>query len=162
MSIYTKILVGVDGSDHSLKALATGVSMAKQFGAELFVFHSVRHHYNLPVFPLAPAMGMQSPMMYNSVNEDSLREMYQESGRQILDQARQAVEEQDPEFAESVTYILETELAPHEYVESFVKENGVDLVIVGCYGHHSGVKHLTGTVATRILNTAPCQVLVVR
>ena len=160
--MYTKILVGVDGSEHALKALETGVSMAKQFGAELYVFHSVRHHYNLPVFPLAPAMGMQANMIYSSINEDSLRELYEESGKQILDQARQAVEEQDPEFAEKVIYNLELELSPHEYVESFVKDNGIDLVIVGCFGHHSGVRNLTGTVATRIMNAAPCQVLVVR
>jgi nucleotide-binding universal stress UspA family protein len=53
--------------------------------------------------------------------------------------AKQTVEELDPEFAGKVTYNLETAMAPQEYVQSFVKENGIDLVIVGCFGHHSGI-----------------------
>ena len=58
---------------------------------------------------------------------------------------------------------LETNLPPTDYAEITAKENGIDLIVIGCSGHHARAKTmLLGTVATKILNNAPCQVLIVR
>ena len=90
------------------------------------------------------------------------RQFHQESGQKIFDQAQDYIRTIDPDVADSSEFHLETKLPPEDYVESFVKEVGADLVVLGCYGHHLGVKQLTGTVAMRIMNAAPCKVLFVR
>jgi nucleotide-binding universal stress UspA family protein len=47
-------------------------------------------------------------------------------------------------------------------VEAFARENAVDLVIVGSHGRRGLSRALLGSVAERIVRTAPCPVLVVR
>ena len=168
--MFKNILVGVDGSEHSLKALATGVNLAREYDANLHVFHAIAHHYSVspnytfPAFPVNIPWNFQSWITREPITAPTnwQQEMYEESGKQILEQAKGFVQDMCPEHMPNATYHLEANLTPEDFVDSFVKENGIDLVVVGCYGHHSGIKQLTGTVATRIMNAAPCHVLLVR
>jgi nucleotide-binding universal stress UspA family protein len=47
-------------------------------------------------------------------------------------------------------------------VQSFVREHGVDLVVVGSHGRRGLSRALLGSVAEKVVRTAPCPVLVVR
>ncbi len=161
--MYKKIMVGVDGSEHGAKALREAVMLAQTFKAELHVFHAVRHHYYIPMFPL----GLNDPYPINQFPNhytgEQLQQAYEESGRQIIEQAKQQVAAMKIPLEGKVVYDLETDLPPPEYVELYAKENKIDLVVVGCTGHHSRARTaLLGTVATRITNIAPCKVLIVR
>jgi nucleotide-binding universal stress UspA family protein len=179
VNVYKKIMVGVDGSEHGKKALQEAVALAQAFKAELHVFHAIRHHYFLPLFPLAlnttfPTNEIYNRSaddiyngladdVYNGYSEEKMRELYEESGRLILEQAKQQVAAMKIPLEGKVVYNLETDLPPPEYVELYVKVNKIDLVVVGCAGHHSRARTaFLGTVATRILNIAPCKVLIVR
>jgi nucleotide-binding universal stress UspA family protein len=163
VNVYKKIMVGVDGSEHGAKALREAVTLAQAFKAELHVFHAIRHHYNLPAFPLSFSVADPANQFSNQYTEDKMQNAYEESGRQIIEQAKQQVAAMKISLAGKVVYNLETNLPPPEYVESYAKENKIDLVVVGCTGHHSRARTaLAGTVATNIVNKAPCQVLVVR
>ncbi len=156
-------MVGVDGSEHGKKALKEAVTLAQTFKAELHVFHAIRHHYNVPMFPLGFTVPYPSNQFAASYSEEQMQKVYEESGRQIIEQAKQQVAAMKIPLEGKVVYNLETNLPPTDYVESYVKDNKIDLVVVGCTGHHSRAKTaLTGTVATNIINKAPCQVLVVR
>ena len=58
---------------------------------------------------------------------------------------------------------LVEDVKPDDYIIKKVKEEGYDLVILGCKGHHSKFRRvLLGTVATNVLNKAECDVLVIR
>jgi nucleotide-binding universal stress UspA family protein len=47
-------------------------------------------------------------------------------------------------------------------ITQFAKEGGFDLIVMGTHGR-SGLKHLLlGSVAERVVRTAPCPVLTVR
>jgi len=162
ITLYQKILVGVDGTEQSLKALATGVDIAKQFGAELHVFHAVKHHYRFSTIPFSPVLGVQASMMFNTLNDEWQIHEAEETGRQVIKQAEQSVRDIDPEFAENVTYHLETRMAAQRFVEQFVKQNSIDLVIIQNLVHHPGDKQSTDSTTKRIVNVSPCQVLVVR
>ncbi|MBN2152364.1 MAG: universal stress protein [Candidatus Lokiarchaeota archaeon] len=161
--MYKKILVGVDGSDHGAKALREAVKLAQKFKAELHVFHAIRHHYHLPMFPL----GFNAPYLANpfteQFSEERMQQIYEESGKQVIEQAKQQVEAMNLPIEGEILYHLETNISPVEYVKTHVMESGMDLVVVGCEGHHSRARTaLMGTVAMDIINNAPCQVLVVR
>nr|MDO8113715.1 universal stress protein [Candidatus Sigynarchaeota archaeon] len=161
--MYKKILVGVDGSPQGAKALETAVKLAQTFKADLFVFHAIRHHFQLPVFPLTMDLSHQTPMLDVGISDDKLQQYYEESGRQIIEQAKLQVAALKVKLDGKVTYALETTLSPADYAEDFAKTNKVDLIVLGCLGHHSRAKKiLLGTVANKITNRAPCQVLIVR
>nr|MDO8083807.1 universal stress protein [Candidatus Sigynarchaeum springense] len=161
--MYKKILVGVDGSEHGAKALREAVKLAQTFKAELHVFHAIRHHYYMPVFPLGFNLPYPAISFSDQFTEEKMQQMYGESGKQIIEQARQQVETMKIPLEGKVIYNLEINLSPGDFVKSYAKENGIDLVIVGCEGHHSRARTaITGTVAMNIVNDAPCPVLVVR
>jgi len=60
------------------------------------------------------------------------------------------------------TRIVENE-SPEDYIIRVSEEQNFDLVALGCKGEHSKVRRvLMGTVATKVLNEAPCDVLIAR
>ena len=52
---------------------------------------------------------------------------------------------------------------PEDYIKKIVKEEEFDLVILGCKGDHSKLRRtFLGTVPDKVINEAPCDVLIVR
>ena len=51
---------------------------------------------------------------------------------------------------------------PDDYIRDAVEKEGFDLVILGCTGEHSKIKRFMGTVPAKVINDAPCDVLIVR
>jgi nucleotide-binding universal stress UspA family protein len=159
--MYSKILVGVDASETSDKALKVAAELAKQFDAELHVFHSVPHHYSVPVYPVPILIGTPRPETTREILE--LQKTFEKAGQEIINQAQHFLEENALFVDGKTDFHLELSASPEEFATTFAAENGADLIVVGCRGHHSRARRvLMGTVASRIANDAPCQVLVVR
>ena len=45
---------------------------------------------------------------------------------------------------------------------SAAKEKGADMIVVGSYGRHGAKKYLLGSVSSKVVEHATCDVLVVR
>jgi hypothetical protein len=79
LDMYKKIMVGVDGSEHGKKALQEAVRLAQVFKAELHVFHAIRHHYNVPLFPLSFNVPYPSNQYVNQFTDEQIQKAYEES-----------------------------------------------------------------------------------
>lgn len=160
--MYKRILVGWDGSKQSIKALETAVKLAEQNGSDLFVFHAIRHHYHVPFLTIAPSMVNRELYEYY-MNDEQLHESLITAGNDTLDNAKNYVQNMNVKLHGDLDFHLEMNLPPAEYARYFAEENDIDLIVVGCKGHHSRTRRaLMGTVATKLLNEAPCQVLIVK
>ncbi len=162
--MYKRILVGVDASDESTKALRAAANLAKIFHAELHIFHAVAHHIDFPLIevPLLVPFAITSPPG-NTVDTALLHASYEQAGKEIIADAQDYIERLQIGLESLVQYHLEIEVSPEDYAIDFAKRNKVDLIVLGCRGHHSRVREaLLGTVPSKILNKAPCQVLIVR
>ena len=138
-----KILVPVDFSPLSRKALDYGVSFARQFHAEISLLHVVEPMPLPPEMPL-PASGASYQMDLQQFAEQQLQEWQNEvAGRAAI---KTAVRYGNP-FREIV---------------QAANENNIDLIIIGTHGR-TGLPHLlVGGTAERIVRLAPCPVMVVR
>ncbi len=162
--MYKKILVGVDASEPSTKALKEAALFAKIMGAELHVFHAVAHHFQLPAiqFPLLP-QPMTTLPPEKQVDPAILQKYYEDAGKAVIADAKKTIEGLKLGIEGKVKYELELDISPEDFAIEYAKKNKIDLIIVGCKGHHSRLRRaLLGTVATKIVNESPCQVLVVR
>ncbi len=162
--MYKKILVGVDGSEPSNKALTEAAKFTKETGAELHVFHAVPHLYQLPIlpFPLLPQPSPTRPQE-KQIDPMVLQKFYEDTGKAVIAQAKRFLADQKLGIDNQVQYHLELEISPEDFAIDYAKKEKVDLIIVGCKGHHGRFRRaLLGTVATKIVNEAPCPVLVVR
>lgn len=139
-----KILVPVDFSDFSAKALKYAARFAEQFGATLVLVHVVEP-VRYPESVLIP------PEM-------------EEANRERLKLARASlaefVKQQVP--AGIATEALTRLGHPFSEIGTAAKECDVDLIVIATHGH-TGLKHLfLGSTAERVVRLAPCPVLTVR
>ncbi len=157
--MYKKVLVPVDGSENSNRAISKTIEIAKSANSQIVVFHSIKHHwieqsYNVPIGVFS-TFGYRIPQVdYNKIIEE-----YRENGKKVLNNAKEQFKKENI----SVETRLISDVEPADYIKKIVKDEKFDLVIVGCKGHHSKLKTtILGSVPEKVLNKADCDVLIVR
>lgn len=139
-----RILVPVDFSPLSKKALHYATRMARQFGAEVNIFHVVEPE----VPPAFDGYLIAAPPVLNGTPPCSGQL------KALASSVRKA-------GVERVTSTVRTGLAAFEIVEA-AKELDIDLIVIATHGY-TGWKHFAiGSTAERVVRAAPCPVLVVR
>ncbi|GAV22897.1 universal stress protein [Carboxydothermus pertinax] len=149
--MFKKILVGIDGSAMGDKAFNTALTLAKGWGAELFLVH---------VMPMPTLPNVFPPGAIAYVPESVLQDLT----REIKEKAEKTLEERLNQVKEKgVTgqiKVLKGE--PASAIASFAQEEGIDLIVVGSRGI-SGVKELMlGSVSHKISQLARCPILIVK
>ena len=141
----SRILVPIDFSDHSKKALQYAIPFAEQFKSSIDLLYVVEP----TVYPADFSFGQVS---FPSV-EDELRQRGAEELRALLrSEIGNRVESR---------LAVRTGKAFNE-IDQYAKDEGIDLVIIATHGH-SGMEHvLFGSTAEKVVRYAPCPVLVVR
>lgn len=136
-----RIVVGVDGSTPSLKALVWAQRQAELSGAELETVTSWDFQAWAATVP-----GAISP----DFNPEDL-------ARQIQDEAIDKA--LDPDAAKKATRTVILGSPAHVLLE---QAKGADLLVVGDRGHTGLVATLLGSVSLHVTQHAPCPVTVVR
>ena len=147
METFKKILVATDFSETSIEALHQADALAREMGAELYVFHSVPDLIRAnPLFP-----------------QKNIEDAYQLP--QVMERAAQAVERMISEHlrpdCERAKVVVETGAAESTLLRT-AQELEIDLIVLGSRGF-SGLRHvLLGSVAERIVRYAHCPVWIAR
>ncbi len=144
MAGFRKILVPVDFSTHSQRALQTAIELAKAFGAKLHLLHC----YQINVGAISP---------YGLVIPESFDRDIREAATKQLEQWRDKVTAQKIEVESEVSPLF-----PSEAIASTAERISADLIVMGTRGL-SGIKHvMLGSVAERTVRIAPCPVLTLK
>jgi nucleotide-binding universal stress UspA family protein len=139
--LFEKILVPLDGSEHSFDALEKAIQIAKKFDGELMLIHM----YSIPMYKLTPSQ----------LNVYVLEQ--RKSGEKILAEGRKRA------YAEGVPF--ETQLKEGHIVEGIVKvarEGNFDLIVMGARGLSKLKELFLGSVSHGVTMHAPCPVLIVK
>ncbi len=137
-----RILVPVDFSEHSEKALRYALAFATQFGAEVALVHIVEQM-------VYPGDWMYPPL--------AVSDFATEKREQVLTRLRAL----DEGSGVKTQHIVRLGRAWQEVIE-IANELKTDLIILATHGY-TGLRHvLLGSVAEKILRHAPCPVLSVR
>ncbi|HET6955543.1 MAG TPA: universal stress protein [Vicinamibacterales bacterium] len=147
MIALKNILVATDFSEPSDAALAYGRALARTFGATLHVVHVVDNVSTLVYGAEVYAVPMPE-----------LREEIENAARKQL--ADLLVDNDRPPLP--VRPVLLTANAPAAAIVDYAKGERIDLIVVGTHGRGGMAHLLMGSVAERVVRTAPCPVLTVR
>jgi nucleotide-binding universal stress UspA family protein len=140
-----RILVATDFSQHSSNALKYAAAFGKAFGAEVVLCHVLEKPDFLSQFP--PVAEGYFPPDFNEVHEKHARVQCEQALAAVqLSKARVLLPHGSPAA---------------EIVRSAQTENA-DLVIVGTHGRGALAHMLLGSVAEKVVRSAPCPVLTVR
>jgi nucleotide-binding universal stress UspA family protein len=138
------ILVPVDFSLSSIRALEYAMEFARQFGARLTLLHVVEP-------ALYPDSHLKAPVA-------------EETNQNLLQAARERLEEFR---VDKVREIVPAETLvrmgrAYSEIPDTAKALGADLVVVGTSGHPGLKQVVMGSTAERVVRNAPCPVLTVR
>ncbi|SHF41760.1 universal stress protein A [Desulfacinum infernum DSM 9756] len=145
-----KILVPVDFSEYSQKAVRYGVEIAKDRKASLTLLHVINQR-------IIDAVHELSVKGYKGDFVEVMRKMMAEREAELQQMVPQ-------DWREGLTE-LNFEIRkgrPSEEVIKYAKEHGMDLIVVGTHGRSALASALLGSVANTVVLRAPCPVLVVR
>lgn len=144
-----RILVPVDFSESSEKALRYGFEIARDRGSTLHVLHVINQR-------IIDAIQDMSAKGYKGEFVEVFKKVVAER-REELDRFVPA------SMRETVPVEIEVRKGkPAEEVIGFAKEKRIDLIILGTSGRSALEAALVGSVARNVSNHAPCPVLLVR
>jgi nucleotide-binding universal stress UspA family protein len=156
--IFRKILVPLDGSEHSGRALEAAIQIAKNFNSKL-VLLTVHHVTITPV--TSPELTIQAPVIVPDALAAEMTERAIEAAhnydKRILAEAEAKVRSEKIE--------VETELIDGNAVEEIVRkseEGKFDLIVMGARGLSTIKKLFIGSVSDGVIKKAPCPVLIVK
>lgn len=138
------IVVPVDFSEYSKKALRYAVEFARNFNAEIILIYVVEPL----VYPADFSFGQVAiPAMESELQERGMRELQTLMTTEIPDLRSRAIVKVGKPFLE----IIQT-----------ARTENADLIIIATHGH-TGLEHaLFGSTAEKVVRKAPCPVLTVR
>ncbi len=126
---------------------------------EIIAFHSIDHHLLPKVMPITVPSGFGSGYNVPAVDYRKLEEEYKIYGKKILKKTENLFKQNNIDIETR----LITEEKPEDYIERVVKEEDIDLVALGTKGEHSKLEQIfSGSIAQKVVNEIPCDVLVVR
>jgi len=143
-----KILVTTDLSDEALKAYPYVRSLAKAYSATFYVLTCIDTSIQLGV-----GGSMEMPVMYvpetiAAIKEKTITELKQHLQNHFPDEC--------PEYI-----VRESAMPVHHIITDFIKESGVDLVVMASHGRSGIRRTFMGSVAEQVLRASPKPVLVV-
>lgn len=143
MEKVKRILIPTDGSDCSLRAAAFGISLAKILGAEIFAIYAVDTI-------------VLEELKRGSEEKDVEKEL-KEKGECYLNYV---VELAEKEGLKAEAILAKGE--PYDQIVHNAETKRVDLIVLGNYGRRGTKRILIGSVTERVIEYAPCPVLVVK
>lgn len=140
--MFTKILVGLDGSERQPAVLRQAIELADRCGGALVLCRAVQIPNNIP----AIAWSLQGNEF-----EDFL-----------IEHARGQLQRLVDTLPEGLVSEVVAELGqPADTVLRICKERNCDLVVIGSHGY-SGLDRVLGTTAGKVVNRCDRTVMVVR
>jgi nucleotide-binding universal stress UspA family protein len=139
-SLYMNILVPLDGSNYSKKALLQACDMAKNYQANLILVYVVDKTRSL-----------------NLLDKNEYLKMLRKFGEKVLIKGKETAQTKGMD----VTTIMKEGNVTNEIVK-LAKNKKCNLIIVGSKGLGATARFFLGSVSNKVANNSPCSVLIVK
>jgi nucleotide-binding universal stress UspA family protein len=147
MNTLKDVLVATDFGEASNTALLYGRDLARRFGARLHVIHVVEQ--------LIAHVGSAEGFITN------IQELQEDDEAQAEKDLRAVLSDEDRQVLRART-VVTTSSTPAEAIVEYAKTEKIGLIVLGTHGRRAIARLLLGSVAERVVRSAPCPVLTVR
>ena len=147
--MYKKMVVPVDGSETSWRALRQAVELGVKFaGSEIIVLTVIQPYNNAALLAV--------PLDHNVISQSNAG--MERIGNEVLKQAREIV---GPNYPGKVSFEMEVG-HPSERILAVTKDSGADAIIIGSRGLSGIAEFFLGSVSSKISQYANVPVLIVK
>ena len=139
-SLYMNILVPLDGSDYSKKALLQACDMAKNYQANLILLYVVD----------------KSPSL-NLLDRNEYLKILRRFGKKVLIKGKETAKDKGID----TTTVMKEGNITNEIVK-LAKSKKCNLIIVGSKGLGATARFFLGSISNKLANNSPCSILIVK
>ena len=141
--MFTKILVPVDGSDNSYRALEAALVLSEKLGSNISVVN---------VMEQVPITHIESEKLLSE-----LLEAYKKENQEILSKCSEIARQK---WITIKSVLLQGNPAP--VILDFIRKENFDLVIMGSRGMGKFKELILGSVSSKIMHHSPCAIMIIR
>lgn len=141
--MFTKILVPVDGSDNSYKALEAALILSEKLGSNISVVN---------VMEQVPITHIESEKLLSE-----LLEAHKKENQEILSKCSEIAHQKGITIK---SVLLQGNPAP--VILDYSKKENFDLVIMGSRGMGKFKELILGSVSSKIVHHSPCAIMIIR
>lgn len=156
-SMYEKILLSIDESEDSRRAILKTIDLQKRFNSDVVAVHTIDAKISLPMN--VPLVSTTTGLTHSLTTPQEIRRAKRERAERLMNETEDEFRRRSGTVE---TRIIEDE-SPDHYIKRAVEHENFDLVVLGCEGHHSKLRRIfSETVPDKIVNIANADVLIVR
>lgn len=145
--MFTKILVPVDGSEGSWRALSTAVQLGEKFASELLVVNVIQPYNNAALLAV--------PLDHATITQGNNE--LEKVGDKVLEMA----EERLADYPYKIEFTLEVG-HPSERIIALAKKANADAIVIGSRGLSGIAEFFLGSVSSKVSQYASVPVLIVK
>lgn len=145
--MFKKILIPVDGSEGSWRALSHAEEIGKKFGSELLVVNVIQPYNNAALLAV--------PLDHATINQGNSE--LEKVGDRVLEMAQEKL----AGYPSKVEYSLEIG-HPSERIIALSKKTGSDAIVLGSRGLSGIAEFFLGSVSSKVAQYATVPVLIVK
>ena len=161
--MITKILVGVDSSENSEKALDYALEIAEKFSASILILNVFQpppeFGYQGSMFSPTPASEYPQNTIGDQPNMSAFIKDLQKVHEAVLSKAAIRAIKLKPMI--KITTELKEGNTPSQIIET-AANGGFDLIVIGHMGDSPIKEFLLGSTSERVVHQAKCAVLIVK
>ncbi|WP_293729386.1 universal stress protein [uncultured Phascolarctobacterium sp.] len=145
--MFTKILIPVDGSEGSWRALSTAVQLGEKFASELLVVNVIQPYNNAALLAV--------PLDHATITQGNNE--LEKVGDKVLEMA----EERLADYPHKIEFTLEVG-HPSERIIALAKKANADAIVIGSRGLSGIAEFFLGSVSSKVSQYASVPVLIVK
>ena len=152
-SIFSKILVPVDGSINSMKAIDYAVNLAEKYKSELIALH---------VLYSQTGFAFHKETVAGTITSSSLNDLNLEAKQEAEKWFKEINKRAEKMNVQIKTEVVFTVISIVEGILTHAEKKNIDLIIIGSRGKSGWKKLIVGSVASGISTYAHCPILIVK
>ena len=152
-NIFSKILVPIDGSTNSMKAIDYAVDLADKYKSEILALH---------VLYSQSGFAFHKETVAGAITSSSLNDLNLDAKQEAEKWFKEINEKAEKRKVQIKTEVVFTVISIVEGILTYAEKEDINLIIIGSKGKSGWKKLIVGSVASGISTYAHCPILIVK
>ena len=152
-NIFSKILIPIDGSTNSMKAIDYAVDLAEKYNSELLALH---------VLYSQSGFAFHKETVAGAITSSSLNDLNLDAKQEAEKWFKEINEKAEKRKVQIKTEVVFTVISIVEGILTYAEKENINLIIIGSKGKSGWKKLIVGSVASGISTYAHCPILIVK
>ena len=152
-NIFGKILIPIDGSTNSMKAIDYAVDLADKYKSELLALH---------VLYSQSGFAFHKETVAGAITSSSLNDLNLDAKQEAEKWFKEINEKAEKRKVQIKTEVVFTVISIVEGILTYAEKENINLIIIGSKGKSGWKKLIVGSVASGISTYAHCPILIVK